>query len=178
MQREKEGRWSKSGQRATVWLCRIFKRKRVAALSRWPLSLWIGSCLWSVPLDPTKRAEAHQDGSVSASVSQMRWPKPKASKALFKDFTRTLETARPRFGVCRRAEAMWQMINFSGRLETHGAGGGITRSRGDLREYRAKEKSCAADKFTFTVLHLNANLNLDRKVTRDQLRGREECLGL
>lgn len=60
------------------------KRKRVAALSHQSLSLWKGSCLWSVPLDPTKRAKAHQDGSVSASVRQMRWPKPKASKALFK----------------------------------------------------------------------------------------------
>lgn len=34
------------------------------------------------------------------------------------------------------------------------------------------KKSCAADKLRFTVLHLNANLNLGRKVTRDHLRGR------
>lgn len=113
------------------------KRKRVAALSRWPVSQWIESCLWSVPLDQSKRVEAHQDGPVSACVRQMQWPKPKASKALFKDLTRTLETVRPRFGVCRRAEAMWQMINFSGRLETHGAEGGRTRE--DLQEYKAKE---------------------------------------
>lgn len=85
MHTEKEGRWwSKFWTESHCVTLQGPKRKRVAALSQRSRSLWKGSCLWSVPLDPTKRAKAHQDGSVSASVRQMRWPKPKASKALFK----------------------------------------------------------------------------------------------
>lgn len=102
------------------------ERKRVAALSGWLLSQWKGNPVSSIPTGCYQKAETHQDGSLCsrAKFGGQRTASPQSprSKAQAGLFFFILELPEPRISVQLSTEAMWQMINFSGRLEAQGSG--------------------------------------------------------
>lgn len=124
-----------------VTLFRV-ERKRVATLSHWLLSQWKGNRVSSVPLWMQPKRPKHIKMALC-----VHWPSlvaNAASKAPFKGLTGTffLELPPLRIGVRLSTEAMWQMINFSGRLEARGSGRGVLCRAGqkvwrDPKEYKS-----------------------------------------
>lgn len=99
------------------------ERKRVAALSHWLLSQWKGNRVSRVPTGFNQKGWSTSRW-LCVFTGQVWWPMlhPK----LFKKPNRELFLEPPLLctGVRLSAEAMWQMINFSGRLEAWGGRGG------------------------------------------------------
>lgn len=100
------------------------ERKRVAALSHWLLSEWKGNRGLKCPHWMQPKRLKHI--KMALRVHRPSLVVNAASKALFKRPDREvfLELPLLRIGVRLSTEAMWQMINFSGRLEARGSAGG------------------------------------------------------
>lgn len=80
------------------------------------------------PLDGTKKAGAHQNAS-ECSQAKFHGKCCIQSTALRPAEELFLKLRLPRISVRLSTEAMWQMINFSGRLEARGRGRGCFREK-------------------------------------------------